>query len=144
MTQQERKQIFVKILIGTFALLLIIIGIVLKIKHDENVLKSNGAITYGKIYHFGRKSRKGGTSNEYKFFTQNKRYTGRITATWVCKQYLSNQDREEIASTYIPVIYYTKNPNISRMLLIKQQYHKYGIQYPDSISVFLNKYFECK
>jgi hypothetical protein len=131
--------------IGLILFLLIVSIIAVKTFYEEKLIRSNYRLTYGMIIDYPKRAGgRLGRSYTYDFLVKGQKFHGTFSEVEFCQRYYSTEETLEINREKIPVIYYSKNPKVNEMLFKKIHYSKYNLEYPDSLKVFLNKYFECK
>lgn len=106
-------------------------------------LQKDYKITSGYISHLGS----GGRTASLPAYTfkaaNNKEYTVGIGTFKFCSSYSSHGAKYLIQQIEFPVVYSSKNPKVSRILLRKKDYQKYNVPMPDTLRPIIRKYFEC-
>ena len=138
------KKLLNKNIIILSIFIIAVAAVIIQVAYEEKLIRSDPSLTLGKIINSSKPpSGRLGRSYTYEFVVNSQKFKGSFYESSFCERYRSYQEDLEIAKSKIPVIYYKQNPKINEMLLKKIQYSKYDLKYPDSLKVFLNKYFNC-
>lgn len=110
---------------------------------ESNELKNSYELTTGVITYFGYSAGSAGSGADYIFEVERVRYEGGFPRTKFCVNPNKVND-PRLKSIKIPIVYELGNPENSKMLLKKEDYKEFKVEYPEELSDFLSKYFECE
>jgi len=100
-----------------------------------NQLEINSSFTQGYIVDCTKFSKRTGGNIEYKFYINNKEFTGNKTYSEIdefkCKDFIGKG---------FAIAYDSVSTSNNEILITKEDYQRYGIPYPDSLQ-WVSKYF---
>jgi hypothetical protein len=98
---------------------------------ENREIKEDLIITNGTVYD-SRMAHKGGVNIFYYFFVDGKHIKQTKTLS------ISSSFRSIFLNRTFPVVYSSKNPELNRMLVLKSDFKRFEIPFPDSLK-FLNE-----
>lgn len=105
-------------------------------------LKNDYLITTGRITYFGYSAGRAGSGADYVIEVNGVEYEGGFSRGKFCVNPERANDRR-LKTTDIPVVYEVGNPANSKMLLTREDYKEFKVDYPEEIANFMETYFEC-
>lgn len=114
----------------------------MKKENEEQLLLETNIVTSARIVNFGYNRGGAISPPEYEFKIGLKNYRNGMSINTFCKA-ISRNDKQRIKAQSFPVLYYPSNPEVNKILVKRDDYKKYHVDYPDSLANFLNTYFEC-
>jgi len=77
----------------------------------------------------------------YQYFVDGLEYTGEFGNNKVCTKF--QKEFCDFDRYVVPILYSTKDPSVSIVLLRHKDFERLGVSYPDSIREVIEYYFEC-
>ena len=92
-----------------------------------NEIKENKKITYGVIDNYSRHYRSWAFFPEYSYIVNGVKYKGSHSDAFEMSYWKSYENK------WFPVVYSSKNPQKSFMLIIPKDFESWGLEFPDSL-----------